>query len=96
MNVSYQWLRALLPELTASPQETAEILALRGAPVEELEHLAPRLAELVVARVEAVEGHPGADRLSVCRVDAGGETLQVVCGAPNVRAGGYYPFAPAG
>ena len=96
MNVSYQWLRALLPELTASPQETAEILALRGAPVEELVHLAPGLAELVVARVEVVEGHPDADRLSVCRVDAGGEALQVVCGAPNVRAGGHYPFAPVG
>ncbi len=96
MNVSYRWLGTLLPELATSPEETAEILALRGAPVEELVHLAPGLEGLVVARVEAVEGHPDADRLTVCKVDAGGETLQVVCGAPNVEAGGYYPFAPAG
>jgi len=96
MNVSYQWLRTLLAELTASPEETAETLALRGAPVEELLHLAPGLEGLVVARVEAVGNHPNADRLSVCQVDTGGEILQVVCGAPNVQAGGYYPFAPAG
>ena len=55
MNVSYQWLKAVLPELTTSPEETAEILALRGAPVEEMVHLAPGLDDLVVARVEAVE-----------------------------------------
>ena len=96
MNVAYQWLRALLPELTTSPEETANQLALRGAPVEELLHLAPGLKDLVVARVEAVEPHPNADRLSVCQVDAGGELLQVVCGAPNVEAGGFYPFVPAG
>ncbi len=96
MNVSYQWLRALLPELTTSPEETANRLALRGAPVEELLHLAPGLKDLVVAKVEAVEPHPNADRLSVCQVNAGGELLQVVCGAPNVEAGGFYPFIPAG
>ncbi len=59
-------------------------------------HLAPGLEGLVVAKVEAVQGHPDADRLSVCQVDAGGGVLQVVCGAPNVQAGGLYPFAPAG
>ena len=97
MNISYRWLRALRPELTLSPEETAEVLALRGAPAEELLPLAPGLDELVAARVEAVQAHPDADRLSVCRVDAGGdETLQVVCGAPNVRSGGVYPFAPVG
>ncbi len=96
MNVSYQWLKALSPELTQSPQEVAEMLALRGAPVEELTALAPGLEGLVVARVLEVLPHPDAARLSVCRVEAGGEELQVVCGAPNVRAGGFYPFAPPG
>ncbi len=97
MNVSYRWLQALRPELDLSPAEMAETLALRGAPVEELVSLAPGLDELVVGRVEAVEAHPDADRLSVCRVDAGtGETLQVICGAPNVEEGGFYPFAPVG
>ena len=97
MNVSYRWLQALRPELTLSPDEVSETLALRGAPVEELIPLAPGLDELVVARVDAVEPHPDADRLSVCRVDAGtGGLLQVICGAPNVEAGAFYPFAPVG
>ncbi len=51
---------------------------------------------MVVARVESFEKHPDADRLSICQVDAGGELLQVVCGAPNVQAGAFYPFAHAG
>jgi phenylalanyl-tRNA synthetase beta chain len=96
MNVSYRWLKALRPELTISPQEMAEILAIRGAPVEELLHLAPGLSELVVARVDGVERHPGADRLSVCQVNTGREVLQVVCGAPNVEVGAFYPFSPVG
>jgi phenylalanyl-tRNA synthetase beta chain len=96
MNVSYQWLRALVPELVASPEEVAETLALRGAPVEELLHLAPGLEGLVVARVESVEAHPNADRLSVCQVDGGNGTTQVVCGAPVVQVGGYYPYVAPG
>ena len=96
MNVSYRWLQSLRPELALSPQEMAELLALRGAPVEVLIPLASGLANLVVARVESFEKHPDADRLSICQVDAGGELLQVVCGAPNVQAGAFYPFAHAG
>lgn len=96
MNVSYQWLKTLLPDFNLSPQETAEMLALRGAPVEELIDLAPGLKDLVVGRVQSVSKHPNADRLSVCEVDAGGELLQVVCGAPNVEEGAFYPFAPVG
>lgn len=97
MNVSYKWLKALRPELTLSPQEMAELLALRGAPVEELIPLAPGMEDLVVARVDSFEKHPDADRLSVCQVDAGtGELLQVVCGAANVEAGAFFPFIRAG
>jgi phenylalanyl-tRNA synthetase beta chain len=96
MNISYRWLRALLPELETSPEDTAELLALRGAPVEDLVDLAPGLAGLVVARVEEVRSHPEAERLRVCRVDAGGDAVEVVCGAPNVRVGALYPFAPPG
>jgi phenylalanyl-tRNA synthetase beta chain len=51
---------------------------------------------VVIARVEEVRPHPNADRLRVTRVNAGGELVQVVCGAPNVEAGGLYPFAPVG
>lgn len=98
MNVSYRWLKALRPELALSPQEIAETLALRGAPVEELIPLASGMEDLVVGRVEFFEKHPNADRLSVCQVDAGGggELLQVICGAPNVQEGAFYPFISAG
>lgn len=55
------------------------------------------LAGVVVGRVVEAVPHPDADRLTVCKVDAGGEEpLQVVCGAPNVRAGSDYAFAPVG
>ena len=96
MNVSYRWLKTLLPELSQTPEETAEILALRGAPVEEMVHLAPGLEDLVIGQVESVAQHPNADRLSVCEVNTGSETVQVVCGAPVVEEGAFYPFAPVG
>lgn len=97
MNISYSWLKSLVPDLDATPEEVADRLALYGAPVDELLEIGGEIGEIVVARVEAVEKHPDADRLSLCTVDAGtGSPLQVVCGAPNVRAGGYYPFAPVG
>jgi phenylalanyl-tRNA synthetase beta chain len=97
MNVSYTWLRALAPGLDEAPQALAERLALLGAPVDQLTHLAAGLSDIVVARVVETGPHPNADRLSYCRVDAGtGETLGVVCGAPNVRAGALYPFIAVG
>ncbi len=97
MNISYRWLKALRPQLTLSPSEVVEALASRGAPVEDLVALASGLESLVVGEVLAVEPHPRAEKLSVCRVSIGGEgSVEVVCGAPNVRAGGRYPFAPVG
>ena len=68
-----------------------------GAPVDELVAIGEPLRDVVIARVIEAKRHPNADRLSVCKVDAGrGELLNVVCGAPNVTAGKFYPFAPAG
>lgn len=97
MNVSYRWLRDIAPGYAGTVAELVERLALRGAPVEEVVDLAAGLQDVKVARVVEAGRHPNADRLSLCRVDAGGpELLSVVCGAPNVRAGAYYPFAPAG
>jgi phenylalanyl-tRNA synthetase beta chain len=97
MNVSYRWLQSLAPSITLPPRELAERLALLGAPVDEVVELAAEIGDVVVARVDAVRPHPNADRLRVCTVDAGaGETHQVVCGAPNVEAGRFYPFAPIG
>ncbi|HKJ91995.1 MAG TPA: phenylalanine--tRNA ligase subunit beta [Longimicrobiales bacterium] len=96
MDISYRWLRALAPSLEDGPERVAERLAMYGAPVDEVVRLDAGLADIVVGRVLAMRAHPDADRLSVCRVDAGGEPLEVVCGAPNVREGGLYPFAPEG
>ncbi len=97
MKVSYRWLRALAPELRATPEELAERLAELGFPVEAREDLAEGLEGLVVGRVLRVREHPNADRLRLCDVDPGnGETVQVVCGAPVIVEGGLYPFAPVG
>ena len=97
MNVSYAWLQALAPGLDEAPEALAHRLAHRGAPVETVTVLAEGLEDVVVARVEATEPHTNADRLTMCLVDSGsGALLSVVCGAPNVRVGGLYPFARVG
>ncbi len=97
MDISHRWLLDVAPGLDADPEEVARRLAARGAPVDGMTALARDIGDVVVARVEDVRPHPGADRLALCMVDAGtGELFQVVCGAPNVKAGGAYPFAPVG
>ncbi|MGE0160613.1 MAG: phenylalanine--tRNA ligase subunit beta [Gemmatimonadales bacterium] len=96
MKVSPRWLRDMLPGLAATPEEIAERLAARGAPVESITSPGTALADVVVAKVLATAQHPNADRLTLCTVDGGQGEVQVVCGAPNVRAGGWYPFAPVG
>jgi phenylalanyl-tRNA synthetase beta chain len=97
MNISYRWLQSMAPELQGTPHELAERLAMLGAPVDEVVDLGADIGDVVIARVDEVRQHPNADRLRICTVDAGGaERLQVVCGAPNVQAGGLYPFAPVG
>ena len=96
MNISYAWLKSVAPGLSESPEELAERLALLGAPVEAITPVAAGLEDLVIGRVKKVRGHPNADRLSLCEVDNGEEVVQVVCGAPVIEEGGYYPFAPVG
>lgn len=96
MNVSYRWLKAIAPDLGDDLESLAERMTLRGAPVEKIRSLAEGIGGVRIAHVRAVRKHPDADRLSVCEVDGGEGVVQVVCGAPNVRAGGWYPFAPVG
>lgn len=96
MDISYNWLRTVAPSITRSPREIADALGMLGAPVDELAPLGEALGDILIARIEEVRPHPNADRLRLCTVNAGGEELQVVCGAPNVEAGKYYPFAPIG
>ena len=86
MNVPENWLRSFCnPPLAA--EELAHRLTMAGLEVESCEPVAPRSSGVVVATVLAVERHPNADKLTVCTVDAGSGPVQVVCGAPNVRAG---------
>ena len=96
MNISYAWLKSVAPGLTESPEELAGRLALLGAPVEEVTSVSAGLEGVIIGRVKSVRGHPNADRLSLCEVDNGEEVVQVVCGAPVIEEGGYYPFAPVG
>ncbi len=96
MNISYAWLKSVAPGLSESPEELAERLALLGAPVEQITPVSAGLDELIIGEVKTVRGHPNADRLSLCEVYNGEEVVQVVCGAPVIEVGGYYPFAPVG
>ncbi|MDH3498035.1 MAG: phenylalanine--tRNA ligase subunit beta [Gemmatimonadota bacterium] len=95
MYASLSWIAALLGQ-TLDPQEAARRLTLAGATVDAVEPIHQQLGDVVVGVVERVEQHPDADRLSLCRVVAGGEPVEVVCGAPNVRPGATYPYAAPG
>ena len=96
MKVSEQWLR----EWADAPVDTDTLLdqlTSAGLTVDSAEPLAASMDKVVVAEVLEVSAHPQADRLRVCSVDVGGgETLTVVCGAPNVRAGITVLFAQVG
>lgn len=86
MKISEKWLRSFV-EINKPIQEIAEILTLRGLEVENILPVAETLDHVVVAEIISAEKHPNADRLRVCQVNSGHETLTIVCGAPNARAG---------
>jgi len=95
MNIPERWLRSLCnPPLNT--EKLAHLLTMSGLEVEACKPVAPSFRGVVVAEVLKVERHPNADKLTVCTVDAGKETLQVVCGAPNVREGMKAPLALVG
>jgi phenylalanyl-tRNA synthetase beta chain len=97
MNISHRWIGDLVPGLSLTAEQLADRLAMLGAPVDEIVAVGEPLRDVIIARVLKAEQHPNADRLRLCTVDAGtGELLQVVCGAPNVKADTLYPFAPVG
>ncbi|MBB4131895.1 phenylalanine--tRNA ligase subunit beta [Xanthomonas sp. 3075] len=96
MKFSENWLRSHVP-IQATRDELAATLTAIGLEVEEVTPLGEALGQVVVARIVAAVRHPEADRLQVCSVDAGqGELLQIVCGAPNARAGLVAPLALVG
>jgi phenylalanyl-tRNA synthetase beta chain len=96
MKFPESWLRTLVdPKLTA--KELATTLTMAGIEVESLEPVAPPFTKVVVAQVLEVGKHPNADKLTLCKVDAGqGSPLSIVCGAPNVKAGMKVPCALIG
>ena len=96
MLIPESWLRTLAnPSMTTA--ELAHLLTMSGLEVESCTPVAPPFTGIVVGEVLTVAKHPNADKLSLCSVNAGqGEPLQIVCGAPNVRAGMKVPLAMIG
>ena len=96
MKFSENWLRQHVPT-DATRERLAEVLTAIGLEVEDVSVLGEALDGVVVARIVSADRHPEADRLQVCQVDAGqDELLQIVCGAPNARAGLVAPLATIG
>lgn len=95
MKFSEQWLRSLV-EPKVERDELVARLSMAGLEVDAVEPVAGEFTGVVVGEVLEVSQHPDADKLSVCQVSDGKDTVQVVCGAPNVRAGLKVPFAQVG
>jgi len=87
MKISEQWLREFVnPRVQTG--KLAERLTLAGIEVSSVKDALPAFSSVFVAEVQSVTRHPQADKLTVCKVIAGDrQLLQIVCGAPNVRAG---------
>ncbi|NMG45191.1 phenylalanine--tRNA ligase subunit beta [Aromatoleum toluvorans] len=96
MQFSEQWLRSLVnPPLDS--EALGHLLTMAGLEVEESAPVAPPFSGVVVAQIVDAEKHPNADKLKLCKVDAGqGELLQIVCGAPNAAVGMKVPCAVVG
>src|SRR5579862_5833738 len=87
MKVPYSWLKEWV-KVPWRAQELGTRLTMAGFELEALESAAPPFSGVVVAEILSAERHPQADKLQVCRVTTGsGAALQIVCGAPNARAG---------
>jgi phenylalanyl-tRNA synthetase beta chain len=95
MRVPLSWLRDYV-DIDRSPAELRELLTVRGMEVEAIEVGGAEWTEVVVGRLLAVERHPNADTLWLTRVDVGGETLEIVCGAQNIAPGQLVPVALPG
>jgi phenylalanyl-tRNA synthetase beta chain len=96
MKFSENWLREIV-DVPVDRDALAHALTMAGLEVEDVTALGESLDHVVVAAIVSAEKHPEADRLQVCRVDAGlAEPLQIVCGAPNARVGIKVPLAMVG
>ena len=91
MNTTISWIKAYVPELSCTDQEYCDAMTISGTKVESFEALDKNLEKIVVGQIEKIEKHPDADKLIVCQVNVGTETVQIVTGAPNVKEGDKVP-----
>ncbi|MDY2814514.1 MAG: phenylalanine--tRNA ligase subunit beta [Dorea sp.] len=91
MNTSLSWIKAYVPDLDVTAQEYTDAMTLSGTKVEGYEKLDADLDKIVIGQIEKIERHPDADKLIICQVNVGTETVQIVTGAPNVKEGDKVP-----
>ena len=87
MNTSLNWIKAMVPGLDVTDQEFRDAMTLSGTKVENFTAFDKNLEKIVVGQIESVEKHPDADKLVICQVNVGSETVQIVTGAPNIPVG---------
>ncbi|SHK05679.1 phenylalanine--tRNA ligase subunit beta [Hespellia stercorisuis] len=91
MNTSLSWIKAYVPELDVTAQEYMDAMTLTGTKVEGYEALDADLEKIVIGQIDKIEKHPDADKLIICQVNVGTESVQIVTGAPNVKEGDKVP-----
>ncbi|MDO5403368.1 MAG: phenylalanine--tRNA ligase subunit beta [Eubacteriales bacterium] len=88
MNTSLNWIKAMVPGLdNVTDQQFRDAMTLSGTKVESFEAYDRNLDKIVVGEILSVERHPDADKLVVCQVNVGAETVQIVTGASNIEPG---------
>jgi len=96
MNTSLSWIKAYVPDLAVTAQEYTDAMTLSGTKVEGYECLDADLDKIIIGQIDKIEKHPDADKLIVCQVNMGKESVQIVTGAPNVKTGDKVPVVLAG
>ena len=91
MNTALSWIKAYVPDLDVTAQEYTDAMTLSGTKVEGFECFDKNLEKIVVGEITKIERHPDADKLIVCQVNIGSESIQIVTGAPNVKEGDKVP-----
>ena len=91
MNTTLSWIKAYVPDLDCTAQEYTDAMTLSGTKVEGYEAADRDLEKIVIGQIEKIERHPDADKLIICQVNIGSETIQIVTGAPNVKEGDKVP-----
>ncbi len=95
MIAPYKWLCDYV-DMDIAPEQLAQKLIMTGTAVDGYEELGAGLNNVIIGRIETIKKHPDADKLSVCQVNIGSETLQIVCGAKNIFEGALVPVAMIG